>query len=81
MAYFSNGCEGEGYRERYCYQCQNHRDKGDGRGEGCAVWDAHLLFNHEEHKNPKSILHVLIPRKEGGGNAECSMYLPTQEAT
>ena len=45
MAYFPNGTAGTMYQERYCCRCLNYRDKGDGRGPGCAVWDAHLLFN------------------------------------
>lgn len=51
MAYFPNGTSGMIYEERYCYRCKNRRDKGDGRGAGCAIWDAHLLYSYEECNN------------------------------
>lgn len=72
MAYFSNSSEGKYYRERYCSKCINHRDKNDGRGIGCPIWDLHLLHNGE--KQFKEILDFLIER-EDCGNKECSMFL------
>lgn len=44
MGHFSSGTEGMDYQERYCFNCINWRDLGDGRGPGCPVWDAHYLF-------------------------------------
>lgn len=78
MAYFSNGSEGEFYKFHFCNNCKNFRDKKDGRGVGCAVWDLHLLHNGEEKF--KEALDFLIPErkinKDGIGEMEeCSMFL------
>lgn len=74
MAYFSNGSEGEYYRERYCERCVH-----DGHGENvCAVWRVHQLFNYERLKDGRLavILDELIPRTEDGcGNAQCTLFL------
>src|SRR5690349_19815070 len=51
MAYFPNGTAGMLYEEQYCYNCRNYRDKGDGRGFGCAIWDAQLLYSYDECNN------------------------------
>lgn len=82
MGYFSNGTEGEGYLESYCYRCVHWKDVGDGRGVGCPVWDLHLMHNYKECNNKGSFLHVLIPRvttKADDGidfphNGECTMF-------
>jgi len=81
MGYFSNGSQGEAYQAYYCYRCLNWQDKGDGRGEGCAIWDAHLLTNYTQHKNEavESILSVLIPRVEGGENAQCAQFIERKD--
>lgn len=95
MAYFPNGMAGEAYIERYCLKCVNWRDLGDGRGPGCAIWDAHLLYSYEEcnndgkdgrpHSNAKDILDLLIPNEDDGFPAQCSMFIegvappPTQK--
>ena len=75
MGYFSNGTEGMAYQERYCLKCRHWRDLRDGRGEGCPVWDAHLIFNRDE--GSEGVLDLLIPRKGPGGvfNDECAMFL------
>lgn len=76
MASFSNGSEGCAYEAAYCDRCVNYRDKGDGRGPGCAIWDAHLLFAYEEcnsNSNAKEILDMLIPETEGRPG-ECSLF-------
>jgi hypothetical protein len=78
MGYFSNGTEGMGYQEAYCLHCRNWRDLHDGRGEGCAVWDAHLAYNSEKDKEP--VLNALIPRCVDGSNAQCLMFLPEPKA-
>jgi hypothetical protein len=87
MAYFPNGTSGMVYQERYCCRCKNYRDKGDGRGAGCAIWDLHLFFSYEEcnntgkvegkpRTNAKDMLDTLIPMdKETHFPAECSMFL------
>lgn len=57
MAYFSNGTEGEVYRERFCDRCLY--DERDG---GCPIWFAHLAYCHDEHGKPGgAILDLLIP--------------------
>lgn len=83
MAYFPNGTAGMMYQERFCVRCKNYRDKGDGRGPGCAVWDAHLVFPSHETVDGKcgpsresKVLDVLIPNTEDGlSAAECTMFL------
>lgn len=66
MAYFSNGTEGLMYQERYCFKgadgnyCINFKDRGDGLGLGCPVWDVHIFFNgNEEYAD---ICNHLIPQ-------------------
>lgn len=79
MAYFSNGSEGAQYQEIYCVRCANYRDKDDGRGPGCPVWDVHLLYAYEEANetsNAKYILDILIPIGKDNFAAECSMFFP-----
>jgi hypothetical protein len=76
MGYFSNGTEGEMFVETYCHRCVNWRDLDDGRGPGCPVWDAHLLFAYEEcdsGSNAKVILDMLIPRRTITN--ECAMFV------
>jgi len=79
MGYFSNGSEGMDYEAKYCDRCLNKRDKNDGRGPGCAVWDAHMLHNYNECNNKESILHLLIPQDHktdwGTFAGECNMFL------
>lgn len=76
MAYFPNGTSGDLYQAQWCECCLNYRDKDDGRGHGCAVWDAHLLSSYGAKGEVKDILDTLIPMdKEGVFAAECAMYL------
>ena len=68
MGYFSNGSEGMLYEEQYCDRCE-HQD-------GCAVWMAHNIYNYDECNNPKSILHLLIPRSADKlDNEQCRMFI------
>lgn len=69
MGYFSNGIEGETYHHMYCTVCEHDKN------EDCPVWGAHYLCNYDECNNPKSILHMLIPRAEDGGNEKCTMFI------
>jgi hypothetical protein len=70
MGYFSNGTEGDIYREQYCSRCV-HDQNND-----CAVLLAHLLYNYDDCNNDKSILHLLIPRrKDELGNEQCKMFI------
>ncbi len=61
------------YQENYCFNCVNWRDKKDGRGEGCPIWDLHLTFNNTKSKEIQEILDEFIPRK-GIVNEECTMF-------
>jgi hypothetical protein len=71
MGYFSNGTEGMEYEAQYCDRCV-HQKPDDG---GCAVWLAHMLHNYDECNNNDSILHLLIPRTDGGlTNGQCAMF-------
>lgn len=72
MGYFSNGTEGELYREAYCDKCR--WDKGN----QCPIWNAHLVFNYEECNKPESVLHMLIPKGKAPdfGNGECYFFMP-----
>lgn len=73
MGYFSNGTEGEMYREKYCERCVH-----DGHGENnCPVWSLHLLHNYDQNENEtlKALLDELIPR-EGICNQQCRMFIP-----
>lgn len=80
MAYFPNGTAGMAYQEDYCLKCRNHRDLDDGRGPGCAIWDAHLLFSYEaagdkpEAKAMRKVLNVLIPEDDKSFPEQCAMY-------
>lgn len=80
MAYFSNGTEGMCYTEKYCDHCINWRDKKDGRGHGCPVMDAHVLWAYEEcnsQSNAKQMLDMFIPmNKETHFADECAMFHP-----
>lgn len=88
MGYFSNGTEGLDYVEHYCRRCIHWKDLNDGRGEGCPIWDMHLLFAYEEcdsGSNAETMLNTLIPRGfiedagDGVGmptNEECTMFHP-----
>lgn len=72
MGYFSNGTEGEMYREQYCDRCIHGQDQE----KGCAVWDLHLQHNYESCSNPivEAMLNTLIPKK-GVFNGECKMFV------
>lgn len=70
MGYFSNGTEGDIYRERYCSRCAHDLNND------CAVLLAHILYNYDDCNNDKSILHLLIHRTESGlGNKQCEMFI------
>jgi hypothetical protein len=77
VGYFSNGSEGQGYMEHYCYKCVNWRDNGSG-SEGCPIIDLHLLWNYEAIGKgsdgvKSTALNHFIPR-EGPYNGECTMF-------
>lgn len=75
MGYFSNGTEGEMYMARWCERCVHWRDDKDGRGDGCPIWDLHLLYNYDQHKKPSTerALAMFIPYVDGH-NSQCVMF-------
>jgi hypothetical protein len=89
MGYFANGTAGEDFQCRFCFQCANWRldEQNPDRGEGCPVWDAHLIAGsqHPEHaKNERDrgaaettrmLLGVLIEITKDGVDNRCLMYL------
>ena len=76
MAYFPNGTSGLVYQEKYCDRCQNNKDKDDGRGTGCPIWDLHAVHNYDQVKNKdfKRILESFIPTKKDGFPDKCVMF-------
>jgi hypothetical protein len=66
MGYFSNGTEHMIYEDNVCSKCAHFGD--------CAVMDAHMIHNYDECNNDKSILDMLIPRKDVH-NDKCKMFL------
>lgn len=81
MGYFSNGTEGDIYRDRYCENCVHWKDLGDGRGPGCPIYDLHFLYNYDQCKSGEpgetiaAMLGALIPRAESGlFNEQCTMF-------
>ncbi|KKM22759.1 hypothetical protein LCGC14_1621980 [marine sediment metagenome] len=68
MGHFSNGTVGMLYQEQWCERCLNDLDLD------CAVWLAHLIYNSEECNKVDSILHLLIPLKNGIENQQCKMF-------
>jgi len=84
MGYFSNGTEGEIYRDDYCQRCLHWQDLDDGRGEGCPVWNLHLIFNRDQLNSegePEGPIHwilsTLIPEKRGH-NDQCAMFVTVE---
>lgn len=69
MGYFANSTEHLLYEEEYCVHCVYHKpDEG-----GCAIMQMHFDLNYEHCNDPKSPLHMLIPR-DGVDNLECKMF-------
>lgn len=79
MAYFSNGTEGDIFRESNCDKCVHDLRSG------CRIWLLHLTRNYEqtqgtpEGKEIKFILNELIPQDEDGFARRCSMFHPFTE--
>ena len=72
MGYFPNGTAGDMYQAEYCHRCVHWpEDPADG---GCSVWFLHMIHNYDECNNSESMLHTLIPRREDGWNAKCTMF-------
>ena len=88
MGYFSNGTEGEAFREGFCYRCVNWRDLNDDRGPGCPIIDVHYGWNYAQFKDETArvILGTLIRRVDTLASDglpindnECAMFLRAEE--
>lgn len=80
MGYFSNGTEGELFKERYCYGCQNLKEDEEFGGDYCPILDLHLLWNYDAvgcnaDQTKKMALDHFI-RRDKNGDQSCQMYLP-----
>jgi hypothetical protein len=77
MGYFANGTEACGYQEQYCINCKNWTKREGDYGEGCPIWDMHLMDNYDLCNIKDNYLNKLIPRSENGlSNEKCVMFLP-----
>ena len=80
MAYFSNGSEGEQFREENCDRCVHDLK------QGCAIWLLHLTRNYEQLKETpdgkavKEMLNTLIPQDKDGFARKCSLFHSFTEA-
>jgi hypothetical protein len=85
MAYFSNGSEGDWFREQWCERCVNWReDEPD--NWGCPIIDLHMMGNYVQCEDTESgkfwarVLSAFIPRKDDGYNDKCRMFIETPDA-
>ncbi len=70
MGYFSNGCEGLDYQEKYCFRYRHWNDE-----TGCPVWFLHLDKNYEWCNKPeRRLLDMFIPTNDKNGNEQCTMF-------
>lgn len=74
MGYFSNGTEGLAWQEKWCHNCVNFKDRGDGRGEGCPVFDLHYLYNYDQLERAKPPIYLHIRR----GNLDSKMDMAAE---
>jgi len=69
MGYFPNGTSHEIWAQENCNKCFLG-------GRQCPIELAHLLYNYEQCKDEKSILHLLIPMTEDGlCNESCGCFI------
>lgn len=78
MAYFPNGTSGACFEARWCCDCANEGDPEN--GNGCAIWDVHLLFNYEARDSEvsKGILDTLIAdvgMENEDGTCPCRLFV------
>lgn len=79
MAYFPNGTSGMAFVAMNCDYCSQWREREKdypADGEGCPVWDAHIL--HGSDDSSRSILDMLISDTPTG--PRCNLFTPTSEA-
>ena len=75
MGYFSNGTEGDMYIDRYCFKCLNRTTREGEGGDGCPIWDLHMVYNYTKDTTIRMMLNEIIPRDEKGYNLKCKMFL------
>jgi len=77
MGYFSNGTEGIGYMESYCFNCINWQIDKKLKIGFCPIWDLHLNYSYElcnkKDNEGKKMLDFLIPIKDCQ-NQKCQMF-------
>lgn len=84
MAYFSNGCEGDWYEEKFCRRCVHGAD-----GQACPVLVLHFEWNYVACNGDKpdasqaqrakyKALNTLWPR-DGIHNGQCAMFVEAKE--
>jgi hypothetical protein len=74
MGQFSNGTEGDIYREQWCDRCVR-----DAKND-CPVWNAHLVHANSDEPGIGNILNMLIPRsKDGLHNEKCRPFVADTE--
>jgi hypothetical protein len=84
MGYFSNGCEGSDYEERYCSRCI-HRPDYD-KLIDCPILTLHSMWNYDAvGKNAdavkKTVLDTFIPQTADGlENEQCRMFVERRTA-
>ena len=75
MGYFSNGSQGEIFREEWCHRCEAWgRDVRAVESDtaGCAIMDVHFFYAYGAEGDAKKILDMLITRGEDG--QQCQMF-------
>lgn len=70
MAYFSNGTEGDAFEAAFCDRCVHQGDAD--KGESCAVFMAHLLYNYDD--TYREVLDLLITGDTIDGTIKCQMF-------
>lgn len=77
MAYFPNGTSFADWTGQHCFDCVNYRDNGSG-SFGCAITDAHFIFDWREGGEIAKVLDSLIP-DEGPDALQCRMRLTREQ--
>jgi hypothetical protein len=67
MGYFANGTEELAFKETYCFNCNNWRQREGEEIEVCPVMDIHFLFSYElcnSKSKGKRMLDMLIEDRD-----------------
>lgn len=82
MAYFPNGTSGMVFISQNCDFCSQWRERESdypANGEGCPVWDVHIVSGYPETDEVRKLLDMLISDTATG--PRCNLFTPTSEAT